>query len=67
MKKSSETIDKKKCEAWCDLLMALVKMAKDLDKDEAKYIKAIFSIKFGELQLRELETKNKQKLVKGDL
>lgn len=61
MKKSSKTIDEKKCNAWCEMLMALMRMTKDLNDDEAKYIKANFSIAFGKLQLQELETKNKQK------
>ena len=48
-------INIEKCNAWCDMLMALMKMTKDLSNDEAKYIKAMFSIALGNLALQELE------------
>lgn len=47
------------------MLMALMKMTKELNNDEAKYIKAMFSIAFGNLELQELEEKNKQKLIRN--
>lgn len=50
-------INKEKCNAWCDMLMAFMRMTKDLNNDEAKYIKAMFSITFGNLELQELEEK----------
>ena len=50
-------INKEKCNAWCDMLMAFMRMTKDLNNDEAKYIKAMFSIAFGNLELQELEEK----------
>lgn len=59
MKKDSKTIDKKKCSAWCDLLIALMKMTKEINHSEAKYIRANFSIAFANLELQELEKENK--------
>jgi len=50
-------INKEKCNAWCDMLMALMRMTKELNNNEAKYIKAMFSIAFGNLELQELEEK----------
>ena len=44
-------INEEKCNAWCDMLMALMRMTKELNNDEAKYIKAMFSIAFGNLEL----------------
>lgn len=58
-------INKEKCNAWCDMLMALMKMTKELNNDEAKYIKAMFLIAFGNLELQELEEKNKQKSIRN--
>ena len=55
MKKISKSIDKEKCSAWCDMLIALFKMTKDLSDNEIKYIKANVSIAFGNLELQELE------------
>ncbi len=54
------SIDKKKCEAWCDLMLALMKMTKDLNDAEYRYIKANFSMAFGKLELQELQ---KQKII----
>ena len=59
MKKDSNTIDKNKCNAWCDLSLALIKMTKDLNENEVKYIKAMFSIAFGNLELEELKKQYK--------
>ncbi len=53
-------INKEKCNAWCDMLMALIKMTKELNRNDAKYIKAMFSIAFGNLELEELENSNKK-------
>ena len=53
------SIDKKKCSAWSEMLIALFKMTKELNNDEARYIKANFSIAFGNLELQELEEKAK--------
>lgn len=53
-------IDKGKCEAWSEMIMALIKMAKELNNDEAKYIKANFAISYGKLELQELEKDNKK-------
>ena len=54
-KKINMNIDKEKCEAWSEMIMALIKMAKELNNDEAKYIKANFAISYGKLELQELE------------
>lgn len=56
-----ENINEGKCKAWCDLLIALVKMTKDLNDSEATYIKANFSIAFGKLKLQELENQKSLK------
>ena len=53
-------IDKEKCAAWSEMIMALIKMAKELNNDEAKYIKANFAISYGKLELQELEKDNKK-------
>lgn len=50
-------INKEKCNAWCELLISLMKMTKEINKDEARYIKANFAIAFGNLELQELEEK----------
>ena len=48
-------INKEKCNAWIDALLAFVKMSKELNDTEYRYIKANFSIAFGKLELQELE------------
>ena len=50
-------INKEKCNAWCELLISLMKMTKKINKDEARNIKANFAIAFGNLELQELEEK----------
>ncbi len=50
-------IDKGKCDAWSSVLLALVKMSRNLNDDEYRYIKANFSIAFGKLELQNLENK----------
>lgn len=52
-------IDKGKCDAWSSLLLALLKMSRDLNDDEYRYIRANFSIAFGKLELQNLEKKQK--------
>lgn len=59
-------INKEKCNAWFELLISLMKMTKEINKDEARYIKANFAIAFGNLELQELEEKNKQSLDKNE-
>ena len=51
-------INKKKCNAWIDLMLSLTKMTRELNKDEMKYIYGCFSIALGELELKELKEKN---------
>lgn len=50
-------INKEKCAAWIDLFLAISTMTKELTNEECRYIKAIFSIAFGKLELQELENK----------
>lgn len=50
-------INKSKCEAWAEMLIAILKMTKDLTDDEFEYIKANLSIAYGQLKLEELEKK----------
>lgn len=61
-----ENINEEKCNAWCDMLMALMRMTKDLNDSEATYIKANFSIAFGKLQLQELENQTFRKNMKKE-
>ena len=48
-------INKKKCSAWCELLLAIMKMTKELNKYEKKYIYANFTIAMANLELEELQ------------
>jgi len=47
-------IDKEKCSAWIDLILALIRMTSELNKYEVKYIKATLAIKYGNLQMQKL-------------
>lgn len=47
-------INKGKCDAWIDALLALVKMSKDLNNEERKYVKGCFFNAWGNLELKEL-------------
>lgn len=49
-----KNIDKEKCKAWCDMLLALTRMARELTDEEYEYIRANFAIAFGKLKLEEL-------------
>lgn len=53
-------IDKVKCEAWNEMLIKLIKMSKELNKDEVKYIKTTFAISDVKLESRELEKNNEK-------
>lgn len=55
------TINKEKCKAWCDFMLAFVRMTQDLNDMEYRYIKANFSIAYGKLELQELERNKKLK------
>lgn len=48
-------IDEGKCDTWCEMLLAIIRMAKELNDSEVRYIKAKFSIEFGRLELQKLE------------
>ena len=60
-----DNIDHGKCGAWIDLLFAIMKMTKELTADEKKHIMGSLAIAFGNLQLEELEEKNKLKEKEG--
>ncbi len=50
-----KNINKEKCNAWCEMMLALTKMARELSNEEYEYIQANFAIAFGKLKLEELE------------
>lgn len=54
-------IDEGKCNAWCDMLMAIMRMTKDLNDNEVTYIQANFSIAFGKLKLQKLKSQTFKK------
>lgn len=56
-----KNIDKEKCKAWCDMLLTLTRMARELTNEEYEYIRANFAIAFGKLKLEELESDFKEK------
>lgn len=58
MEENLETINEEKCNAWCEMLIAFMKMTKDINNSEARYIKAMFAIAFGNLEMQELKEKN---------
>ena len=49
--------NKEKCNAWIDMLLAIIKMSKELTDEEYEYIEANFLIKLGEIKLKEMENK----------
>lgn len=51
-------INIKKCDAWCEMLLAIMALTKKLNRNEKTYIKANFKIAMGNLELQELEAKN---------
>lgn len=51
-------LNKEKCNAWIDAILALIRMSKDLNDMEYRYIKANLSIEYGKLELQKLEEKN---------
>lgn len=53
-------VNKEKCTAWSNLCLTLLQMTKELTDEEYRYIKANFSIAFGNLELKELEDKSKE-------
>lgn len=54
-------INKNKCEAWVEMLLALTKISRGLTAQEFEYIRANFSIAFGQLKLKELELNDDNK------
>ena len=50
-------INKGKCEAWCAMARAIMRMTKDLTDDEKKYILYNSAIAISTLKLKELEEK----------
>lgn len=57
-------IDKVKCANFSKLLLETIKMSRDLNDNEFSFIKAKFSIAFGELELQNLE--NKEKIIQNE-
>lgn len=53
-------INKEKCKAWSEMLLALTRLARELTDEEYEYIKANFAIAFGKLKLKELEVDIKE-------
>ena len=51
-------IHKSKCDAWVEMLIAILNMTKDLTDEDVDYIKANLSIAYGQLKLQELEAKD---------
>lgn len=49
-----KNINKNKCEAWAEMLLAVTKISRELTDQEFEYIRAKFSIAFGQLKLKEL-------------
>lgn len=64
MKKS---INKEKCKAWSEMLLALTRMTRELTDEECEYIKANFAIAFGKLKLEELRSDFKEKTTKRNV
>lgn len=52
------TINKKKCNAWIEMMMAILKMTKELNEDELDYIKAHVLMMQSQIILEELEAKD---------
>lgn len=48
-------INKEKCNAWIDMLLAITKMSKELTDNEYEYVEANFLIKLGEMKLKKTE------------
>lgn len=61
-------LNKEKCNAWMDLIFALIRMSKNLNDMEYRYIRAKLSIEYGKLELQKLEEKhsNTNKKLKGE-
>lgn len=53
-------INKEKCNAWSEMLIAVTKMAKELTDEEFEYIEAQFQIAFGKLKIEKLEARDEQ-------
>lgn len=52
------TINKEKCNAWIEMMMAILKMTNELNEEELDYIKANFAIAYGTMKLKKLEAKD---------
>lgn len=52
-------LDKKRCEEWSKIMLALIRFTQDLSDDEAEYIKQNLKIEFAKLKIEELEARNK--------
>lgn len=54
------TINKEKCNAWIEMMMAILKMTNELNEDELDYIKAHLLMMHSQIILEELEAKDEQ-------
>lgn len=54
-------IDKEKCQAYHDMLLAIVHMTSELSDDEYNYIMAMFYIKIDKQTMKKLEKREKLK------
>lgn len=52
-------LDKKKCKKWCQAMLVLIEITKELSNDEAEYIIQNFKIEKAILKIEELEDKNR--------
>lgn len=50
-------INTKKCDAWCEMMLAIMRMTKELNKYEKRYIMNNFNIALSLLDLQELKEK----------
>lgn len=60
MQKKSDNknmINTKKCDAWCEMLLAIMRMTKELNDYERKYIINNFNIALSLIELQELKEK----------
>ena len=48
-------LNKAKCDAWCDLLIGITNLKKDLTEQERQYICAKYATAIGTLKVEELK------------
>lgn len=60
---NKDSINTKKCDAWCELMLAIMWMTKELNKYKERYILNNFNIALSLLDLQELKEKTGVKSV----